>query len=407
MTLLHVPLDQIDQSQLQRLIDGRAVETRDIEYKRQSYGNADKDHGEFLADVSSFANTSGGDIVIGMTAQSGIPTGFNPIAIETADTEILRLESIARSGLQPRVFGLDFRSVPANGGAVIVVRVPRSYNPPHRIIRHGSGQHRFFARSSAGKYEPNVDELRSLFTRAPQLSERIRDFRFDRVAKLAAADGPVKLQGRDAIVMHVVPFSAFDTRLALPLDPESALYTSFPPLGSAYPQNYRINLDGLLTLSNVEERAPSQRAYTQLFHSGVVEAAASLLFGDGTDRNPRRASSIQTEMPIVRWSHVYLRQLIKLGCEPPFAVLVSFIGVKGAPYSFTPIAGGGFEFDHERGILDRDQFHFSEVIVENIPEEPYEYAKRLRPLFDEIANAAGRASTVSFDHQGNFRYSIR
>src|SRR5262252_8760192 len=37
----------------------------------------------------------------------------------------------------------------------------------------------FYARSSAGKYEPNVDELRLLFGRAPQLSDRIRDFRFD------------------------------------------------------------------------------------------------------------------------------------------------------------------------------------------------------------------------------------
>jgi predicted HTH transcriptional regulator len=166
MALLHIPLDQIDEAQLQSLIRGQAVETRDIEYKRDTYGNRDSDAGEFLADVSSFANTSGGDIIIGMAAKAGVPSNIVPMAVEAADGEKLRLESIARSGLQPRIFGLDFSAVPVNGGAVIIVRVPRSYNAPHRLIRQGTGNHRFYARSSAGKYEPNVDELRGFSSSA-------------------------------------------------------------------------------------------------------------------------------------------------------------------------------------------------------------------------------------------------
>jgi hypothetical protein len=406
MALLHIPLDQIDEAQLQRLIDGRAPETRDIEYKRDTYGSADKDHGEFLADISSFANAAGGDIVIGMNAKAGVPTGFAPLQIDL-DAEINRLGSIARSGLQPRIFGLDMRSVQIGSvGSVIVIRVPRSYNPPHRIVRQGSGQHRFYARSSAGKYEPNVDELRQLFTRAPQLAERIRDFRFDRIAKIAASDGPVQLQERDALVLHVVPLCAFDKPLALPLDPRHALYNKFPPLGSSHPQHFRINLDGMLTLSTARPNASAQRAYVQLFHSGIVEAASSILLGDGSSAEPRRATSLQTEIYIVGWSHTFLKSLTELGCVPPFAILVSLIGVKGVPYRFTPIVGGGFEFDHESGTLDRDQLHFSEAIVENVPTDPYEYAKLLRPLLDQIANAAGRASTVSFDASGGFRYRL-
>ena len=82
MTLKHLTIDQIDQIQLQRLIDGKAAETRDIEYKRDTYGSADKDHGEFLADISSFANTNGGDIVIGMDEKAGVPTGFSPLHVD-------------------------------------------------------------------------------------------------------------------------------------------------------------------------------------------------------------------------------------------------------------------------------------------------------------------------------------
>lgn len=56
---------------------------------------------------------------------------------------------------------------------MLMVRVPRSFNPPHRIIRQGSN--RFWA--AAGKYEPDVNELRVLFNAGPQLADRIRNFR--------------------------------------------------------------------------------------------------------------------------------------------------------------------------------------------------------------------------------------
>lgn len=214
MALQHLTLDQIDEAQLQRLIDGKASETRDIEYKRDTYGNADRDSGEYLADISSFANTAGGDVIIGMTTKAGVPTGFVPLQINR-DAEILRLENIARSGLQPRIFGLAIRGVPiATGGFVLVVRIPRSYNQPHRIVRQGTGYHRFYARSSAGKYEPNVDELRLLFGRAPQLADGIRDFRIDRIAKITANDAPVPLLDAHA---HIARDTLFGLRHAAPV----------------------------------------------------------------------------------------------------------------------------------------------------------------------------------------------
>lgn len=52
MTLRSIPLEAIGEPDLQRLIDARVSERRDIEYKRDTYGNRDQDYGEFLADVS-------------------------------------------------------------------------------------------------------------------------------------------------------------------------------------------------------------------------------------------------------------------------------------------------------------------------------------------------------------------
>jgi hypothetical protein len=134
MALLHIPLAQIDEARLQALIAAGAAESRTIDYKRTIYGNAHADHSEFLADTSSFANTSGGDLVLGMAATNGIPTAITPLSMPM-DPEILRLEQIARGGLQPRIADIAFHAVPIQaGGSVLVIRVARSYNAS-RLMR--------------------------------------------------------------------------------------------------------------------------------------------------------------------------------------------------------------------------------------------------------------------------------
>lgn len=395
MALLHIPLGQIDEARLQALIDVRAAENRNIDYKRQTYGTARDDYAEFLADISSFANTAGGDVVIGMAATDGIPTGILPFQ-GSVDAETLRLDEVARGGLQPRLPQITFHPVPIGaGGHVLIIRVPRSYNPPHRVIRQGSA--RFWARSSAGKYEPNVEELRALFTLAPQLTDRMRNFRADRIAKIAANQGPVHLMNRGTLVLHVVPFSAFDPSSVMPIDAVSRDYNTFPPLGSRTAQFRKINFDGVLMLSNADQAAQQQRAYVQVFRNGIVEAVNSTIV------NQSRA-----DVPIIQlldntliYNAVsFMRDLEGFGVQPPFAFLVSLLGVKSARFNLAP--DGGAWYDHLGDPLDRDQYHFDEIIFETIPETAAEFAEIARPLLDQIANAGGASMSPSFDRSGHF-----
>jgi predicted HTH transcriptional regulator len=165
MALTNIPIEEITEDHFQRLIAAQAAESLHVEHKRETYGTNDDQRREFLADVSSFANSAGGDLVIGMTAAKGIPTQVHPFEGD-ADAERLRLEQMARDGLYPRITNLQTRAVPlSEGGFVVVVRVTKSYNPPHRIIFKNTA--RFWARSSAGKYEPNVEELRRSSPRPP------------------------------------------------------------------------------------------------------------------------------------------------------------------------------------------------------------------------------------------------
>ncbi len=130
------------------MIDARAAESLWND-KRDTYGSNDDARLEFLADISSFANTSGVDLVIGMNAKDGVPfTG-------AVESELLRLDQMAQNALEPRISKLQMQPVAiASGGSFQIIRAASSYNAPHRVIF--KGKNRFWARSSARKYEPNV-----------------------------------------------------------------------------------------------------------------------------------------------------------------------------------------------------------------------------------------------------------
>lgn len=390
MALLHIPLDQIDEARLQSLITAGAAENRTIDYKRTTYGNAHADYSEFLADTSSFANTSGGDLVLGMDATNGIPTAITPLVMPM-DAEILRLEQIARGGLQPRIGNIAFQPVPIRaGGNVLIVRVPRSYTPPHRIIRQGSN--RFWARSAAGKYEPDVNELRALFNAGPQLADRIRNFRLDRIAKIAAGQAPVQLMDRGSLILHIVPLSAFDVTPGLPLRDIELNYRLFVPIGSSTANGARVNFEGVLKTSNADPQATRHRAYVQLYRNGSIEAVNSTLIAEG--------SGIISDLDdgLIRYVMRSLNDLADNGIEPPYAFLVSFTGVAGARLKFPRAT-----WDDDIGNpLDRDQYHFDEVIFQTIPTTSAECANIIRPILDQMANAGGKAASAIFDNQGRY-----
>ncbi|SRR5260221_580015 len=103
---LNKPLEAIEEGDLQALVDNQVSERKTIEYKEALSGNADGDKKEFLADVSSFANASGGDLIYGIKEQSGVPIELSGLELSNVDAEILRLEAVCkglRSGFEPSV----------------------------------------------------------------------------------------------------------------------------------------------------------------------------------------------------------------------------------------------------------------------------------------------------------------
>src|SRR5260370_6859283 len=175
-----MPLDtkqviDLVESDILDLISNGIEEGREIDYKELLKIGSDGDKKEFLADVSSFANASGGHLVLGVAETNGRPTAIKPITVAGWDAERLRIESLLRDGISPRV-AIELAAIPVTpSGHVIVIRIPRSWSGPHMVSFPRSAK--FHSRNSGGKYQLDVGELRTAFTSGAQVGELIRTFR--------------------------------------------------------------------------------------------------------------------------------------------------------------------------------------------------------------------------------------
>lgn len=388
MALLDIPLDKISEADIRRLIAAGAAESLYIDYKQATYGSKEADHAELLADVSSFANTAGGDLVIGVAESGGVPSTIVPFT-GNADDEQRRLEDIARTGLEPRIRNLQTRAVPmAEGGTVIIVRIPRSYVPPHRIIY--KNRNRFWARASSGKYEPNVEELRHIFGETSRITERIAAFRADRLVRIASSETPILLGPEGKVVLHVIPVPAFaDDRL---IDVVSAVaagtHVPLPLDGISSANNAGINLDGFL---NYTDRPSNGRlSYAQFFRSGAIEGVGTLCKRDDGGTYFVAAEFANKVVLAIRQ---YLSVVEAFDAGIPVYVFLSLCNAAHCRYRYSP---GGLGW-HDTDQLNREIVALPEVRFDNFNAD---VPLAMRPVFNMLWNAFGFAQCEMYNGQG-------
>ena len=216
---LEKPLESINEQDFKELIENQVLEKKGLDYKLLLPANSDTDKKEFLADVSSFANSSGGDIIFGISQDNttGLPKELIGLDSSNVDQEMLRLQSIVRDGIEPRIPSVAIQPVKlSNSKTAIILRVQKSWVSPHRV--KFKGDHRFYTRSSNGKYELDAGELRNAFTLSENLNDKIKRFRESRISSIFANETPVPFQGGAKLVLHMIPFISFDPSAAYDID---------------------------------------------------------------------------------------------------------------------------------------------------------------------------------------------
>jgi predicted HTH transcriptional regulator len=91
--MISKPLSDIRLDDLKNLL-GHVRESKTIEYKMLMPAKSDREVIQFLAAISAFANTAGGDLLIGITSDDGIASAIPGVPLAGFDAEKLRLEQL-------------------------------------------------------------------------------------------------------------------------------------------------------------------------------------------------------------------------------------------------------------------------------------------------------------------------
>ncbi|QDU61290.1 Divergent AAA domain protein [Planctomycetes bacterium Pan216] len=383
-------LDDITASDIQGLIDNEVPEGPTLEYKQALELDTRDQRKEFAADVSSFANARGGDIIFGIVEkqENGKNTGLADSVVGlpdiNVDQELLRIQQILRHTIEPRVPIAEPRFVDGfASGAVLVIRVGKSWIGPHRVIASS----KFHLRTSSGKCELDVVELRSAFTRSADLAERIRRFRDDRLARIIAGETHVAECGDPSVVLHIVPISTFSDTTSVDIKRFISSRPIPPSLGSVASKR-RPNLDGFLLTTGASDLEAN---YSQIFRDGCIE----MVDVNDIAGHDRMIDSGRMEKSVLDAVEASERMLSEIGIDPPLVLLLSFLNVKG----FNMTVSAAFSRGASPGI-DRDFLLLPDVIIE---ESSQNLDHILRPVFDALWQATGRNQSLNYDEEGNWR----
>ena len=387
MPLDNKPLESIEEADLRALIDNKVAEGKNIDYKQALPGNSDSDKREFLSDLSSLANASGGHLVFGIKEKDGVPVQLSGTDGANPDAEILRLENLTRDGLEPRIPGVSMHPVALKaGGLALVIRVPRRWSSPHRVTLKGHGH--FYSRNSAGKYRLDVSELRAAFALSETAAERIRGFRAERLSMIVSGETPIHLSEGAKTVLHMVPLGASDQGNTVDLSSVASDPTRFPPLSTSSWSN-RYNFDGFLTFTPPGIRASS---YLQFFRDGSVEAVETGLL-DTVDQD-KYIPSVIYENELIQGVRRFLSAQDIVGVEPPIFLMLSMLGVSG--YKMGVSKSLLIQPQHP---IDRDSLIAPEILIDSFNGN---VARAMKPAFDAIWNAAGYPESINYREGGRW-----
>jgi hypothetical protein len=315
------PLDAISYADLEALVRSDRGEGRTLDFKVALSTGDHKGTRDFLADVTAFANTDGGDIVIGIAEDdNGNAGSIVGIARDGLDERLRGLEDQLRTLVDPRV--PDFRTHIVDcpdGRVVVVMRVGSSLIAPHRVAFDKSS--RFYRRASRANFEMSTAEIRQAFAAAADMPKQLRDLHRRAVTITDGTDMPVRLLDRPAAILTIAPLAVLrePRDIAVTCD-----YAVFPPR-VGHP-NFVVGLDGVIVHAPVEEAARGTRAWSINQRRGYVDFAWTLGHEkDGT----RFVWPANLEDHLFGTARSTLARLGTYGIGGPWTAMVSVKGLHG------------------------------------------------------------------------------
>lgn len=385
---------------LLRAIENGYSEGKELEFKRQQNPDDPGHKQTTVAEVISFANATGGDLVIGLVDEEGVASGLWPVAYDDVDEVVLRWVDIIKRNTDPElpqhlveIKPLEVTEeheeyvdehAPSQTGFVLVLRIRRSWRAPHRE----TVKNQFYERSAGGKTPLDTGAIRRAILQGELVAERAREFRDNRLSAIQADDIAAPLLEPPKVVLHVVPSNAFAVDGVV--DPAAAESRGGTGDGSApsllHPRGIirgwsRYTEDGFLIGNRYEQYENRFGSYTLTFRSGVIEALTTRSYPE----NGEYISSGHVRNCLKEALPTYIEFLSQEGGVFPIHCFLSVLDAKELPVGTQRTA----HRDHdELEAIDRDVVRLPAARVET-PEADLDPV--IDVLLDSLYNASGKA----------------
>lgn len=199
---------------------------------------------------------------------------------------------------------------------VVVVRVHESFRKPLRVKQSG----KWFIRINNQNSPMEYHQIQDLFLNSDRLSERIRNFRDERISAILSNDSIAPFEYERLIVYHFVPKLTFEGEFDADLNAYSNLAL---PRCNGINGLKRPTMDGIAFFGMTAGYTDALLSKTEIFRSGVIEMVdAYTLYNTGELNLKVTEEAIRTTIG----EGIAAMNQIKVTCRISFFLTILNIG---------------------------------------------------------------------------------
>ena len=388
--------NEVNQDFLESLIKNGIEENIHLDYKEKLGNNA-----EIAKDLSSFANSDGGNIIYGIREVNNKPTEIIPINQPNLRE---KLDLIARNGIDPsldvRIFPIDV-NIECDEGQVILIYIPRKYPILHQAIKRG----KYYKRTEFTSSPMSNFEIETAFKLVYNYEERINSIYQNRLHELNNGKYHINIPNQTRMLIHMISIDVLIANKSLDLE---LVFNSFndylKPPDCTYGREIKRNFHGLLVSCGPDPNSDTYVGYVQLYRNGMIEAIdisllkpTTQLHGRGYNKPVKILGMWILEKNIIDSCKMYLNALEKIGAGLPIFLYISFTHLKGYKISLAPYRDPLLSRNSD--VTKRDEILLPRIKIDSFK---IDFEEKLKISFDIFWNAFNQPSSRNYDENGRF-----
>lgn len=405
MSILNKKFEDITSQDIDALIELSISESQKLEFKQSVWGRGDEDIREMLRDITSMANAYGGYILIGLKENSETGIAQEVESIINADDEKDRIFSSCLANIEPRIIGLDIKTIEIDEeNKILLMKIPNSLNLHIITFR---GLYQFWKRHDRQKTRMTVDEIKDSFFVNHSYDESKKDFidKRDKDIKEIINNKPFFILGAIPQKINNEAVNIFDEEI------KNILQDSIEGERHAGWNFSQISLLGMTTPTFYGLRVGANHIYQELHRNGYFEAGISLqehsFFFVSPEEYLERQSQLPPEtldypllynMPVVEYTLSFLNKLKLisnyLNEETQYSIFIKFLNTK--KMIMKPYRQGIDLTEHYYNVWERN-----DLIIEPMTFEFVDPVLMTKEVCDRVWQAFGYEKQPYYNSETN------